>query len=384
MSHSVNGRTNKPTFIRRVLGWLVLGAAWLFVSVPAYANCVDKNQLLGVNIAGAEFNNTRLPGRLNFDYIYPTRAELEYFRDAGMTVIRLPFRWERVQPVLGALLDATELNQIRAVVAWADELGLCVVLDLHNFGRYREQVLGGATLSPTMFTDVWLRLAAEFKDAKQTIFGLMNEPSPIPIAQWTDIAQQTLLALRAAGASNLILVGSGRWSGAHEWNKVIDGTSAGAEFKGFHDPANNYAIELHQYADSNYSGTGTACIEPAKLQKILADIATWAKLEDRKFFLGEFGVANSQPCLAALNAMLESMRDDTVWLGWSYWAAGRWWGTYPFSIQPVGKTDAAQMTVLKRFLRKPKPPTDIDIKRKGQLGNTEFDHQVRSPLGATP
>jgi endoglucanase len=363
----------------------VIGAAWLFTSVTTHANCVDRNQLQGVNLSGAEFNNTRLPGRLNFDYIYPTRPELEYFRDAGMTVIRLPFRWERLQPVLGSPLDAAELDQIRTVVGWAKELDMCVVLDLHNFGRYGAQVLGGATLSPNMFTDVWLRLAAEFKDPKQTIFGLMNEPSPIPIAQWTDIAQQTLLALRGAGASNLILVGSGRWSGAHEWNKVMDGTSAAAEFKGFRDPANNYAIELHQYADSNYSGTGTACIEPAKLQKILADINTWAKLEHRKFFLGEFGVANSAPCLAALDAMLEAMRDDTVWLGWSYWAAGRWWGTYPFSIQPVGKTDAAQMTVLKRFLRKPKPPSNIDIKRRANaLNSTESNHPVLLQPGATP
>ena len=43
------------------------------------------------------------------------------------------------------------------------------------------------------------------------------------------------------------------------------------------------------------------------------------------------------------------MRDNSdVWLGWTYWAAGAWWGDYPMSVEPKNGADRGQMIVLKR------------------------------------
>jgi endoglucanase len=47
------------------------------------------------------------------------------------------------------------------------------------------------------------------------------------------------------------------------------------------------------------------------------------------------------------------MRDEKVWLGWTYWAAGAMWGAYPFSIQPGKGPEALQLTVLREFLPAP-------------------------------
>ena len=112
----------------------------------AQAGCLDQTRLRGVNLSGAEFGHERLPGVLGKDYTYPSRNDLVYFRNMQMNVIRLPFRWERIQRQIGQPLDTTELAQLRQVVDWARELNLCVVLDLHNFGAYHGRVLGTANL----------------------------------------------------------------------------------------------------------------------------------------------------------------------------------------------------------------------------------------------
>src|SRR5574340_181881 len=64
----------------------------------AAASCGQDVALKGINLAGAEFNGSKLPGVLNKDYVYPKEAEFDYFASIGANVIRLPFRWERIQP----------------------------------------------------------------------------------------------------------------------------------------------------------------------------------------------------------------------------------------------------------------------------------------------
>ncbi len=330
----------------------LLGLLWLLCPDTGHAGCMDTRPLLGVNLSGAEFGNTHLPGKLNKDYIYPADEDLRYFQQAGMGIIRLPFLWERIQHELYGPLDTAELEELRRFVSAARALNLCVLLDLHNFGSYRGQELGSPALPGSALTDVWLRLQRAFPDADTSALGLMNEPAPIPMAAWTAMAQETVLALRAAGAKNLILVPSGRWSGAHEWHRRFDGVTPAESFRTFHDPLNNYAIELHQYTDADFSGTGKLCLSANQLRQILERVTQWAIQERKKLFLGEFGVPSSTGCLATLTAMLQSMQSSNAWLGWTYWSAGRWWGTYPYSIHPGPGPEAPQLTVLRSFLVK--------------------------------
>ncbi len=327
-------------------------ALCVLASGTALAGCLDQRRLLGVNLAGGEFGHEKLPGIVNRDYVYPSREDLVYFKSLGMNIVRVPFRWERIQRQINAPLDIAEVEHLRRVVRTAQSLGICVLLDLHNYGGYHKRVLGTADLPAAAFVDVWVRLYESFPDADAAAFGLMNEPAALPVPKWIDIAQQTVLALRAAGAKNLVMVGSGRWSGAHEWQTPFDGVSGATAFSKFRDPLNNFAVELHQYADANYSGTGPGCIEADRLRAVMARITTWAKQQNRRFFLGEFGVGASPECLAALQGLLEAMQDADAWLGWSYWAAGPWWGSYPFSIQPGKSAEAPQLAVIRKFLAK--------------------------------
>lgn len=347
--HVIHGFMN-VLFKKHLVRTLVMTS--LAVAVPfASAQCMQSGQLQGLNIAGAEFNSSRVPGQMNKDYLYPRIADLDYVKAIGGNAIRLPFRWERVQPTLNGDLDAVELKAITDTVNRSAERGLCVILDVHNYATYRAKTIGSSDVPTAAFIDLWKRLATAFPDPDKTIFGLMNEPAKISIAQWAPIAQQTVLDLRAAGAKNIILVAGGRWSGAHEWLKDQGGTSNAIAFAALRDPLERTWLEAHQYADPNYSGTGTECVDADRFARIFGPLTAWAEQNKQKLFLGEFGTPGSEKCLAALDAMLSQLSNANVWRGWTYWAAGAWWGNYPMSVQPKNGVDTPQTAVLKKYFR---------------------------------
>src|SRR5688500_11083086 len=131
-----------------------------------------------------------------------------------MSVIRLPFRWERLQPTRRAALDAAELGRLTTTVSHMTDKGASVILDPHNYARYQGQVIG-AGIPNADFADFWARLSAVFRGNSKVIFGLMNEPHSMPTEQWLSAANAAIGAIRNAGATNLILVPGNAWTGAH-------------------------------------------------------------------------------------------------------------------------------------------------------------------------
>ena len=102
--------------------------------------------LWGVNLSGGEFNPGGTRG-INFDYTYPTHAEIDYYAARGMDVIRLPFLWERVQSTQFGSLNGADIARIDNVVDYAASKGLKVDLDLHNYGSGFGHLVGSAETS---------------------------------------------------------------------------------------------------------------------------------------------------------------------------------------------------------------------------------------------
>lgn len=327
---------------------LALGVA---VAGTTDAGCIDGAPLVGVNLAGAEFNSKKLPGVMHKDYTYPAAADLSYFASKGATTVRLPFRWERAQRALMGELDSGEMAAISKVVAAAAPLGLCVILDLHNYGSYTGRPIGSAEVPNEAFLDFWTKMGERFPDASQVAFGLMNEPSKIPLPAWTQLARHTVRHLRDADVANLLMVSGGRWSGVHEWTRTFSGTSNAAAFADLADPLGRTVFEVHQYFDRDFSGTHAECQPPGRFDNMFSLISEWARTNGRKLFLGEFGAPATSGCLQTLDHVLTLVSDRQVWRGWTYWAAGRWWGSYPMSIQPTKEGAAApQMGVVEKHL----------------------------------
>lgn len=327
----------------------LLGAVLSAMALLPAATASGQPRHVGVNLSGAEYNPKRAPARPHVDYVYPGAGDLEYFLARGLTTIRLPFRWERLQPALYGELDKAELARIDAVVTETVARGGAVILDPHNYARYGDAVIGSAELPDEAFADFWRRLAAHYANDR-VLFGLMNEPHDLPLKQWFGAAQAAIDAIRAAGARNLILVPGGSWTGAHSWFSRWEGTTNAEEFAKLSDPADNLAVEVHQYFDGNFSGTGGKCRSAEVGVEKIAPVTAWLRTHGYRGFLGEFGTSSDPLCLKALDATLAHLAENEVWLGWTYWAGGPWLGKYPYSVSPGKNGETPQMQVLRRYV----------------------------------
>lgn len=305
----------------------------------------------GTNLSGLEFNGGAIPGKAYFDYGVPTHAEVDYFVKKGFRFFRLPFRWERIQPSAGGELDAKYLGLVKDLASYATGKGAHVLLDVHNYARYKGKVIGSDTegaVTAKQFGDLWARLAKEFSADPKVVFGIMNEPFGMDTKLWLDDANAAIAAIRATGATNLLTVPGTRWTGAHSWVKSDNGTV----MLGVVDPLDNWIYEVHQYLDSDSSGTHDTCPSTTIGEKALASFTAWAKANGKRAMLGEFGAANNATCLEALDKALAHMKaNDDVWAGHTYWSAGPWWGDYMYSIEPrKDGSDAPQMATLLKHL----------------------------------
>src|SRR6185369_1887903 len=96
------------------------------------------------------------------DYIYPTTAEVDYFKSVGVNTLRVPFRWERLQRSLNAAFDATEKSRLDTFVAYATGAGMTVILDPHNYARYGNNLVGSTAVPRSAFADFWGKLGAAY------------------------------------------------------------------------------------------------------------------------------------------------------------------------------------------------------------------------------
>lgn len=298
----------------------------------------------GVNLSGAEFGS--FPGTLNVDYTFAPLSDLTYYYGKGMRIARVPFVWDRIQPVLGGPLDAGHIAWLTSFAQFNPDM--TILLDVHNYGAYGAGFIGLAG-GPTsaQFADLWAKLAAVFGPYSNVRFGLMNEPHAQTPAQWLVIVNDAIAAIRATGATNVITVpGLGFASG---WGFISNGSAAA--LINVVDPGNNFIYEVHGYFDFNNSGQSATAFSATVGSDRLKDVTNWARANQKRLLLGEFGAANNPLMLSALTDVVAFMRANAdVWDSLTYWAGGPWWGTYMYSIEPDASGDKAQMTALLPFL----------------------------------
>jgi len=314
--------------------------------------------LRGVNLAGADFAGDVIPGVYGQNYTSPTHAEVDYFVGKGMTILRIPFLWERLQPTLNGPLDDAELGRLDDIVNYAVAAGTNVLLDPHNYAAYAGNIIGYGDVTAAAFADFWGKLAAHFGPLPQAYFGLMNEPHSVAGGQtlrtedWVVAANDAIQAIRAAGATNTIMVSGNGYDSASAWNDNWYGTSNSSQLLKIVDPLDKVVFEAHQYMDSDSSGTNPACASATVGSARLSTFTGWLRNNKKHGFLGEFGAGSDPTCLAAIDDMLTHVdKYSDVYVGWTWWAAGPWWGTYFSSVEPDSGADKPQMPVLVSHLR---------------------------------
>jgi endoglucanase len=329
----------------------------------------------GVNVSQAEwgdpFNPTYGPG----NYAYATAPTFDYFAARGLPFIRLQVKWERLQPTLNGPLASDQLTYLQQDVAYAKAAGAVVSICPHNEARYAtldsmianfdqdaciiDNPCPGSPENVTTanFTNFWVQMSNVFKDDPTVVaYDLTNEPHDMGVANWGQIAQAAVTAIRNNGDTKTIMIEGDGWANATYW----------ASYNGsgpfINDPANNYYYEAHEYFDSDYSGTYAETYDQElAANPQLADVGvtrllpfvSWCQTNKVPCYLGEYGIPSSDPrWLTVLGNFLKAL--DGAGLPGTYWAAGELWATVPtcacslLSVEPANNftTDAEQLPTL--------------------------------------
>jgi endoglucanase len=309
---------------------------------------IDGKKAFGVNMGAAEYGRC-CPGSHGSDYQYPNASYFDYWKSHGLTIVRLPFRWERMQRSLNAPLDQTELGRLKAVADIAAARGMKIIPSPQNFGKYNGQNIGTAAVPYGAFEDFWRRLAQELRGHPGIwAYGLMNEPATN--GEWIQGGYAAgLRGIRASDSSTLALVPGDDWTGAWSWgwsnrNKTIT----------VNDP--NFMIEAHQYFDKNGSGTyGQSYDGEGAYPNIGVDrlkpFEDWLRSKGYRGWIGEYGAPVSRDGRwgTVLQNTLQRIADSDVLTGGAAWQSGPWGPGDDLDIDPVNGQDHPTAKILFRF-----------------------------------
>jgi len=308
----------------------------------------------GVSLCGAEFGTENLPGTYSVNYIYPDKNEIQYFAIKGVTVMNLPFRWERIQKKLGAPLDAIELNFMKRFLNDCASMGVMVVLNMHNFGRYKinnvEYIIGSQEVPVAAYKDVWKKLAFALRGF-ENIYALdiMNEPHDMGSNSWFTAAQEAVKSIREVNRNMFVMIEGESYSNAATWVENNDA------LKSIQDPSDKIIYNAHCYFDDDFSGTYAKSYDASFVNEQtgvenVKPFVNWLKANGKKGFVGEFGVPrNDVRWLKVLDNFLNYLTINHI--SGSYWAAGPWWKSYPLSLHPIAGNDQPQMGIYAKYLQ---------------------------------
>ncbi|MFT3784223.1 MAG: cellulase family glycosylhydrolase [Nibricoccus sp.] len=220
--------------------------------------------MIGANLAGGDFGGSgAYPGVLGTDYWYPRANDIDMAKAIGVELVRVPFKWDRIQHdtegVLDSALWAPDLAALDASIAAMEARGMRIILDMHNYGGRSLTVAGVRTaykigvsqLPASEFGRVWRLIADHYKN-RPSIWGydIMNEPVGVTTADWVSFCQVAVNAIREVDTKTAIIL-----EGAPGYNKASAWLTTGAPLLAITDPSNNLIFSAHCYTDRDQSGT---------------------------------------------------------------------------------------------------------------------------------
>ena len=252
------------------------------------------------------------PGAPGHDYFAPHRSTLQQLADEGFVGFRIPFRWERLQPVLGGPLDPDGVQELRYLISSADRIGKRVVLAMHNGGSYRMLVDGTPTtcgleenidglirLYDQHLAELWSRMSHALCGLPNLHgYSLGGPADGLPEGAWQRAGQAAVDAIREDGNTvNIFVAGNGR-SHAETWD--IDNPPE----PWLEDPIGKLVFEARCHLDHDASGSYARSydeelrLDPALTRRVTARLSPfvrWLAETGAKGAITELGVDATSP-----------------------------------------------------------------------------------------
>lgn len=331
--------------IRIGAGVLLYTLGLTAASISAQEHGVD---LVGLNIAGAGFASSVIPGKHGTNYFFPPEGYFEKWKIRGIRTIRFSIIWERLQPELKAALDENYSLLMDRMFEQAAAYDIRVILDVHNYSRFKGEVIGTENVPISAYQDLMERIARRWNGYPALYaYDIMNEPYGTANALWPTVAQAGIDGIRKYDGSRPLFIEGRSWSSSYRWPQHNDPLLA------LEDPADNLIFSAHAYIDSNSSGQykegpGDDFDLMAGVKRV-TPFVNWLIEHGKRGHIGEFGVpGDDSRWLQAMDNLLAFLQQHCIPM--TYWAAGPSWGTYKLSVEPRAGEDRPQWAVLEKYV----------------------------------
>lgn len=380
-----------------------LTGAIAFTPIDINSSLVHANPIIptwkyaGINLSGLEFSTVVNPvvipnlsttdeGTSNSDL-----ANTTAFIQEGINTIRVPVSWDYLQMSgagIGTISTEYYTNFVRPLLATLTQAKVYTIVDMHAYMRYSiygQQYSGCGNTGPcpdgtlvldsAAYQSVWGQLLDLMQNdsainMEYIVLDLMNEPVNVPDNKVFTIQTDLIKFLRDKKYNGPILVEGNSWAGLHSWTTDqwtgSDGTvytnaslftRENFNLVGIED-LSNIIINVHQYLDSDYSGTHSHCLTDLSTTGPngfnLQAFVDYLRQNQLKAIVTEFGAGtDAGTCSETLNQFMQYLKDNAAddkdygFVGWTTWSTGHGWGgSYNLLVTPT----SYQMNILKTYL----------------------------------
>lgn len=304
---------------------------------------------------------------------FPNACDLLYFAKAGVNTVRLPFKWDYLQCFLGQDIPINwaaggyGAQIIKLTNAWTEK-GYNVILSMYDRMRYSYCAIGASDcwVSQERFATAWSQIATQFVNNSRVTFGLMNNPDVYDIIEGDNNGTTIVLnnqnaaahAIRATGASQLILYSGNGGSNIATWNDTFYGDSNANTFIPEHITDTHYQLDVDMFYEESDTLPEDGCIASAETnpQSCVDKQNPESFIKSMQesgihFIIGKTGGTNSSACIICINqgTMWAMMQENITGIG--MYVGGHVWMDFNGNVEnslylaPIHNISQKQMTL---------------------------------------
>lgn len=279
----------------------MLSLPTFWIAAALTASVAAQVQFLGVAIAGGDFGceidgtcptgSTQLPlGTSGGDG--PGQMQHWTSLSKPLNLFRLPISWQFLanNDAGAAALDAGNLAKYDQLVQACLATGAHCMIDIHNFARFNNAIIGQGGPTDDKFVSLWTQLAKKYAGEERMVFEVMNEPHDLDVNLWAATCQKVVAAIRGAGAtSQMILLPGTNFDSA----ATLVSSGSAALLMNITNPdgtTDNLLLDIHKYLDEDNSGTHTTCTTN-NIDSFTA-VAQFLRQAGRKGLISESGASS--------------------------------------------------------------------------------------------
>ena len=260
----------------------------------------------------------------------------EYFRllkQAGFDFVRVPIRWSGhaglTEPYA---IDPSFFARIDQVVAWAQDNGLSIILDFHNYGEIMTDPPGNRD----RFLGIWKQIAEHYRGSPPGVmFELLNEPNDLlNPALWNDYARAALDVIRLSNPTRVVIIDSPE-SAYYGWINTLEVPSDlhimvsfhyYEPFRFTHQGADWVGTDTSSWLGTTWTGTDA---EKSAIQNDFSQVSEWAHRQHVRILLGEFGAYSRADMASRVQwTSFVARTAEMDKFPWAYWEFASGFGVY--------------------------------------------------------